>query len=343
MWENTYAALANAKQTPTRQGKYQPLAEADQAVQRMASGLVSDLGAAGVVDFIEQGTNAVRDQREQWLEMGYDVKTIDEVLLPGYISSLDDGIRATGDLAKATAGVSDEYSDLQSKVEGIISGAIGPVSGVNAEDFLPPEDDVNENAKRLADIMVNGMTGQDWMGEFAAEVPDLYQALVESGDPQTAAAGFLKDFQDGLRPELIDTDRAKELVKRAILGERETAALVQEIAGDLAQELGISLQEATAAATEVLGGKGGGESEITDALKGSADGAAMMDSLIAGVSSRFSALMDSGKAAGEQWGLGFLEVVGENVPAQLIDLLANLVTPGVMAQLATEDTLTGAQ
>jgi hypothetical protein len=51
----------------------------------------------------------------------------------------------------------------------------------------------------------------------------------------------------------------------------------------------------------------------------------------------------SGERAGEVWGLGFLRMVGENVPQQLIDLLAQLVTPLVQGQLRQQASLTGAQ
>jgi hypothetical protein len=37
-----------------------------------------------------------------------------------------------------------------------------------------------------------------------------------------------------------------------------------------------------------------------------------------------------------------METVGEAVPPALIDLLTNLVTPGVMAKFAQQGTLTGA-
>jgi hypothetical protein len=101
-------------------------------------------------------------------------------------------------------------SGLQSAVSGALSGALSVDVGVKAEDFLPREDEINENARRLADIMVNGFKGQDWLGEFAAEVPDVFEALQAAGNPQEAAARMLQDFQDGLLTGLIDKDAVKE-------------------------------------------------------------------------------------------------------------------------------------
>lgn len=325
---------------------YDPALERAQAsIRGLGSGLVSDLGAGGVLDFIEKGTEKVIAQKAAWEALGYEPKFINDVLLPGYVSSLDDGIRKTAQLGSATEKVSSEYSNLESTVSGILSGAIGPVAGVNAEDFLPREDEINENARRLADIMVNGLTGQDWLAEFAAEAPDVYAALASAGDPQAAAASLLRDFQDGLRPDLIDKDRAKELVKRAILGDQETAALAQEIAGELAAELGVSLQEATAAASSALGvsgGDGGGTGALTEGMVQSVDGGAVVDALVTSIAAKFDSLVAAGSEAGKQWGAGFMAAVGDNVPEPLISLLANLVTPGVMAQLNTNSGLTGA-
>jgi hypothetical protein len=223
----------------------------------------------------------------------------------------------------ATAGVSEAeraFGNLQSKLQGIISGAIGPVAGIDAADLLPREDAVNENARRLADIAVNGFTGQDWLGEFASEVPDLYEMLSASGDPQTAAAQMLKDFQDGLRPELIDTERAKELVLRAIRGEENTKALVEQVANEIAAEQGIAFSKAQEAAGEVLGG-----------------GSTIAKSL----DLEEKAAEDSGKKTGKAYGLALVGAFEENVPGRLVQILAMMVTPEVIAAIGAGETRAG--
>lgn len=303
------------------------LEQADATIQRMGSSLYDVLGPSGIQGFIDDGSASVRAQKEAWEALGYEPKFINDVLMPGYLSHLDDGIRKTSTLGGATAKVSEQYSKLKSTVESVLSGAIGPVAGVNAEDFLPREDEINENARRLADIMVNGLIGQDWLGEFAAEAPDVYEALMSAGDPQTAAASLLKDFQDGLRPDLIDKEVAKERVKRMILGEENTAALAQEIAAELSSELGVSLQQAQLAASSVLG-TGGGE-----------DNAAIPDTL----KKSEGRIGKTGEDAGKVWGAGFLSTISDNVPMELISILVTLTTPGIYALINAGSSRTEAE
>ena len=52
---------------------------------------------------------------------------------------------------------------------------------------------------------------------------------------------------------------------------------------------------------------------------------------------------NTGKSSGGAWGAGFLATVEAGVPAQLVGMLANLVTPAVMANLAAQGSRTGAQ
>jgi len=248
-------------------------------------------------------------------------------------SGLRDSLTITSDLVdmspRAAAGVSsinDEFNSLKSTVSGIISGAIGPVAGVDATDLLPREDAVNENARRLADIAKNGFTGQDWMGEFAGEVPGIYETLKNAEDPKMAAAQILKDFQDGLRPELIDTERAKELVMRAIKGDESTSALIDQVAKEIAQEQGIAYEKAQSAAQDVLGG-------------GSEEGAS--SPIVMDLKQNEAAVKDAGESTGKQYGEALVNTFSENVPGRLIQILAALVTPEVMAAQQAESTRTG--
>ena len=68
-----------------------------------------------------------------------------------------------------------------------------------------------------------------------------------------------------MRPELLDKEKAKDLVRRAIVGEKNLKSLTDEIAKELAGELGISVAQAQAAAVQALGGGGatGGVSGAT--------------------------------------------------------------------------------
>jgi hypothetical protein len=138
--------------------------------------------------------------------------------------------------------------------------------------------------------------------------------------------------------------------------------LAQEIAG----EMGIGVQKAQ----EILSGTQSAQLKLTptldtasidpetldteglaatfsegmmSALEGEGLGTRMISKVIQQLAGQLTRLNKAGKDAGKQWGDGFLATVGENVPAELIGILTDLVTPGVMANLATETGLTGAE
>jgi hypothetical protein len=215
---------------------------------------------------------------------------------------------------------------------------------------FPREDAINENARRLADIAVNGLKDQDWLGEFGNEVPDIWRMIRTAQNPQEEAARLLQDFQDGLLTSPIDKQKAKEIVKRQIMGDQNMAALANEIATELAAEMGIPMQQALAAAQGTIGGGTGlGSEAATQFAEGAAagmeegDGGGMMvTKFIDQARAKYSLLTTAGKDAGKMWGDGFLAVVGDSVPPALIDILSNLVTPQVMASMAQRGSLTGA-
>lgn len=263
---------------------------------------------------------------------------------------------------KSAKEINSEYEKVKSTIDGIISSAIGPVAGVDANDLLPREDAVNENARRLADIAVNGFKGQDWLGEFALEAPDVFEELKNSSDPKATAAQILKDFQDGLRPDLLDKDRAKELVKRALQGDANTKQLVDEIAGELASELGISLGEAKATASEVLGGGEGATgvslapkidataaesaasafaSSFNAAISGSTIGADLSGTIMTQVMASVAVIEASGNEAGKALVKG-VTATFTDIPAAFIAAVAALVTPAVQASINQNGGRTGA-
>lgn len=94
------------------------------------------------------------------------------------------------------------------------------------------EDAVEEPACCLADIAVRGFDSP-WTEYIRTAFPEIFAQLLSSGDPKAAAAGILKDFEAGLRPELLDKGKAKELVKRALLGDANMTQLANEIAAEL--------------------------------------------------------------------------------------------------------------
>ncbi|MFN8493140.1 MAG: hypothetical protein U0350_36390 [Caldilineaceae bacterium] len=189
------------------------------------------------------------------------------------------------------------YDSVQSKVDSVVKGALSNIAGVNpaeilrdpknpsAGTLLPREDEINENARRLADIAVNGFKGQDWLGKFKEAVPDIFKALEESGDPRAAAAQLLKNFQDGLEPELIDKEKAKERVRKMLLGEAKMSELVKEITDELAQETGGDSGQISVLAKATLGVSGSSAKDVTSNAgeSGTQAGAAFAASAVAAV------------------------------------------------------------
>jgi hypothetical protein len=254
----------------------------------------------------------------------------------------------------SVASLSQEYENLQSKVSSVLSGALDVGVGVDPQKILesmgfPREDAINENARRLADIAAHGLKDQSWLAEFQREVPDIWRMLRVAQNPQEEAARLLKDFQDGLLTSPIDKEMAKEIVRRQILGEQNMASLAHEIAGELASEMGVPLQQALAATQSTMGGGGLGTEaarQFSDSaalgLEESGGGGAFVDTFVEQMRARYSLLQVAGQDAGKAWGSAFLAVVGENVPPALIDILVTLTTPGVMAKFAQQGTMQGA-
>lgn len=233
--------------------------------------------------------------------------------------------------------IDNEAQKLANRLTSILNGALK--SGIDLDSILGRQDAIEEPARRLADIAVRGFESP-WVDYIRNTFPEIWKEIESAGDPKAAAASILRDFEDGLRPELLDKNRAKELVKRALLGEQNTAALAAEIAGELATELGVSLQQAQAAAAGVLG-TGTGDSTETG-LDGGTAASSFTDAFIGTMAGMLERFKGAGQSAGSQWGIGFMGAVEGGVPTQLIGLLVTLVTPGVMANMAAGSGRTGA-
>lgn len=305
----------------------------------------------------QKAVNAeLQAQNQTWLDMHYTQKQIDDVLMPAYIKNLQDADQATFKVATGTAKISDEaraaqkaFDDLTNTVAGVLQGALDPGVGVNPDDLLPRQDAINENARRLADVAVKGWDSP-WAEYFRTTFPDLFQEMAASNDIKTGAAIMLRNFQDGLEPELIDKDKAKERVRKMLIGDANMAELATEIATELSQEMGIPMQQALAAAQGTLGG-GTGTGTVTgqaigdsmaQAITDADTGGTMVSQIDSQMRARYSLFGPSGAAAAKVWGEAFLAKVGDSVPAELINILTTLITPQVIAQLGQRGTLTGA-
>lgn len=304
-------------------------------------------------------TEQLDAQVKAWQEQGYTQAEINDVLLPGMISQMNEAERATYRVTSQVAKIPKEvqeaqraFEELKGKVEGVLNAALDPGVGVDPDEILEGlglrPDAINEQARRLADIAVNGLTDQSWLEDFKRRSPDVWAALMEQQDPKAAAAQMLKDFQDGLRPDLIDRGLATDLVRRMLLGEKNLSDMAQEIAEELSAEMGRSVGDVLSTAQRALGitdsNQAGGDAgaTFTSGMQGEMDGAAIVDTVLTQMRAVYTRIQTAGRDAGETWGIGFLEVVGDNVPPALVKLLTDLTTPGVMANLARAQTQMGA-
>ena len=253
-------------------------------------------------------------------------------------------------LGSGAAAGTDPIDALLGKVQSVLSGSLNLDVGVDPAAMLPRPDAVNENARRLAAIMNEGLANQPWLEEFKNEVPGVFEELAASGDPRAAAARMLQDFQAGLRPELIDKEAVKERVKTMLVGDANMAALAQEIAAELAQELGVSLGQAQQAVQAALGvqangapGNGLATGDLQAGLVSAADGKAMVEQIAGQMDAASDRMRQAGVTAGTSYGLGFMAVVETSLAGPLIGLLVTLVTPGVLAQLAAKQGQAGAK
>lgn len=164
--------------------------------------------------------------------------------------------KAIGGGGAATKQLTKEFSNLQSIVSGLVSSAYQDIGGADISKYLPYSDAPAEDARRIASVMVEGYDSE-WAGYFKEKFPLLFSQymLAGGGDIQKASALLLKDFQDGLRPELLDKGKIKELAKRALGADKEMNAIIDEIARDLANELQIPIEEAKAAVGGAAGVK----------------------------------------------------------------------------------------
>lgn len=173
------------------------------------------------------------------------------------LDALNEQSKAINNVSTGASRVSSSFSELKSIVSGIFSDMYSDIGGVNVDDFLPREDAPNEAARRIADVMVKGFESP-WAKYFQDEFPDLFKDYIgrSGGDVKMAAALLLKDFQNGLAPELIDVNAVKELAKKAFQVDQSTKAMIEQISKELADELQISVEEASGYVGAAAGGTG---------------------------------------------------------------------------------------
>jgi len=363
------------------------------SLNSIAVGLVQFQGEAGALSWLKDQNGALKEQIKGWQDAGYTIDQVQGVLMPAYLNDL----RQSNDLAhqqkvatsewnKELKAVQKEYDALQGKVEGVLSSALSLSDiGVDAskilvdpketdpnkqKTLLPRQDAINEDARRLADVAVKGFASP-WAEYLQGKFPDLFKGALDGENIRVMAAQALQDFQDGLHPELLNKDAAKERVRRMILGEQSLAALAKEITAELNAEMGkaapenlgslaeqaLGLSSAKTGATVKVGSvfdpkatqQAGldAASTITGALlsgvKNSDAGVTIVNTLVEQMRGVYERIRKAGEDAGTQWGNAFMGVVGDNVPSGLLNMLASLVTPLVLTGIQKQQALTGAK
>jgi hypothetical protein len=338
------------------------------ALQSAAQRAVPVLGADTVSKMYTERATKLKEQIDLLTKYGY---TTDQAtfkateMAAAAAKPFNDAVDAEKDAEKASKAYGKSMKDaaseaqqafdsLQGKVAGVLSQALNTGTGVDPQKALekmgfPREDAINENARRLADIAANGLKNQDWLGAFQSEVPDIWKMIRLAQNPQEEAARLLQDFQDGLLTSPIDKDKAKEIVKRQIMGEQNMADLAKEIATELSQEMGVPLQQAMSAASGALGVGGGGTGAgqtfadgFQQQTQDSDVGGSVVSTVDTQLRAKYPLLVAAGKEAAKQWGDAFIAVVGDKVPSALIDILTTLITPQVIARFSQQQTQTGA-
>lgn len=277
--------------------------------------------------------------------------------------------------AASTAGssVGSMQSSLQSSIESMVGGQLQDALSMDVTwpgMEGPRQDDVNENARRLAAIANEGLIGQDWLGQFAQEAPatyaDLMLKIAEGMDAQGAARMLLGEFQAGMRPDLLNFDMIKQQVKDQLTSQAAIQEMTGEITSQLMAEMGVSAEEVQGAMGQLglgggaLTGKGG---EDGGAMDLSASGtqaagsfsAAFVDgvnvtgfaaSLAGKINTDFlkeeaqSALRNSASAIAVFWGKLFTDQVATDVPGQLLSILTDKLLPLMQAAMAAQTSQT---
>lgn len=306
-------------------------------------GMAGDLGAANALNQYKELNTELQKRTELMQSWGYSAEQIEfanAAWSQKQLERLRDQTKEYGNLERAgtsaARSIDTAFNNLQSRVSSVLSQSLSLDVGLNPADFLPREDAINENARRLAAIMRDGFADQEWLDEFKAEVPNIFDELSSSGDPRSAAAKILQEFQAGLRPELLDRDAVKERVRQMILGEQSMAAMAGEIAQELAAEMGVSLQQVQATMSN-LGISGVDGSQMSDQFVEGVDAASIATGVNAKIAQAFkdneSAFRSSGGVVGAWWGEGFLATVGDNIPIQLLEIMTDKLLPLIVARL----------
>lgn len=355
------------------------ITQAAKAAETVGYGKAFELGqqALDSLDLQVRDLNtSLEDGSISALQMGLTFSQIEDQLTAPFSAieeqnkAAQQAMKQSESAAKSFASTAQQaFDQLQSKISGVLQGALSSdvFSAVPFDQLLPRQDDINEDARRLADVAIKGYDSP-WADYLHNKFPNLFDE--SSGDVKQQAASILKDFQAGLVPELIDKETAKERVRRMLVGEAKLKDLATEIAQELQGEFGnLGLDQIQSIAGQALGIKDSiaasnanpiainPQLQLTDTGNIESFANSFSNSFIDTAKSTINdAIVDliqkataaenvieqaiiAGKQNGEGWGNGFLAVVGDNIPKRLIDILSLLVLPNIenlLNQTATQ-------
>jgi len=237
-------------------------------------GVADTIGGAGALAGYRKAKQELDAQIAVYEQLGYSAEEI-EFATAGFVSQVRDAnselektVTNTGNITSGVNTAQQAFESLKGKISGLLSGALQ--SGIDLDGILGRQDAIEEPARRLADIAVNGFNSP-WAKYFQEQFPQLYEQLATSGDPRGAAAGILREFEAGLRPELLDRETAKNRVRQLLLGESNIEGLAASIAQELAGEFGNQFSQAQILQTaqQALGQGAAGGLDITSGLNAS--------------------------------------------------------------------------
>jgi len=229
----------------------------------LARGLIPSLGIGGALQqgqqFQQQSqalTNSFLQANNQRVQAGQsplDTKALDFALggLQQFQQAfVQDATRAADDIGGAVSGIGDQINDA---LGGVIEGILSPTTGGLVPDdimesLLGREDTVDENARRLADVAVNGFKSPwvDGLRDLQL-IPEEVFAEGEEAVRRFAAEGVRKHTA-GLTNEFYSVDAAVQQVIEKLQANQNRAAFldqvreqVKAVAGDIDD---LDLQEA---------------------------------------------------------------------------------------------------
>lgn len=245
-----------------------------------------------------------------------------------------------------------ELENLKSTIAGIISASVAGTKGlVDFTNATVGGFDPNGPARdfgRMWDVAVNGFQSQ-WIDELRAQglIPDDVIAAGEAALKQFAESKS-RAFQAGTDLGLLDKDAIIAQVRQQLTANAEMERVRAEILATLTGQ-GVNRADASKALGQVLGdGTAAGATIGTDIGTGittglNTAGANIAATLKQQISDASDRILEAGKIIGRGLGDGLLQVFKDNVPAELVSILADLVAPEVLKRLNASKTTTGAR